>query len=131
MIGDHTPVPTLGVTDLSRAREFYEGVLGLSPGPDTPGGVAYRSGAGGIFVYESEYAGSNQATAMMLEVPDDAFDEQIADLRAKGVSFETYDMPGTQWQDGVATMSMGDSSFRSVWFKDPDGNILNLGTGMG
>jgi hypothetical protein len=38
-------------------------------------------------------------------------------------------MPETQWQDGVA--SMMDGSFRSVWFQDPDGNILNLGTGMG
>ncbi|GAA4125263.1 VOC family protein [Knoellia locipacati] len=131
MIGDHTPVPTLAVKDLGRAREFYEGVLGLTPGRDMPGGVAYEAGSGGLFVYESEYAGTNKATSMMMEVPADAFDGQISDLRAKGVSFETYDMPDTQWQDGVATMSMGDTSFRSVWFQDPDGNILNLGTGMG
>ncbi len=131
MIGDHTPVPTLAVKDLGKAREFYEGVLGLEPGPDMPGGVAYKAGSGGLFVYESEFAGTNQATAMMMEVPEGAFDEQISDLRGKGVTFETYDMPETEWQDGVATMSMGDSSFRSVWFRDPDGNILNLGTGMG
>jgi catechol 2,3-dioxygenase-like lactoylglutathione lyase family enzyme len=131
MIGDHTPVPTLAVKDLGRAREFYEGVLGLTPGRDMPGGVAYDAGSGGLFVYESEFAGTNKATSMMMEVPADAFDGQISDLRSKGVSFETYDMPDTDWQDGVATMSMGDDSFRSVWFRDPDGNILNLGTGMG
>ncbi|CAN7389459.1 VOC family protein [Knoellia sp. LjRoot47] len=131
MIGDHTPVPTLAVKDLGRAREFYEGVLGLTPGRDMPGGVAYNAGSSGLFVYESEYAGTNKATAMMMEVPADAFDTQISDLRSKGVSFETYDMPDTQWDDGVATMNMGDDSFRSVWFQDPDGNILNLGTGMG
>ena len=131
MIGDHTPVPTLAVKDIARAREFYEGVLGLTADRDMPGGVAYRAGSGGLFVYESEFAGTNKATSMMMEVPDDAFNGQIADLRAKGVSFETYDMPDTQWDDGVATMSMGEGSFRSVWFQDPDGNILNLGTGSG
>lgn len=86
MIGDHTPVPTLAVKDLGRAREFYEGVLGLTPGRDMPGGVAYNAGSSGLFVYESEYAGTNKATAMMMEVPADAFDTQISDLRSKGVS---------------------------------------------
>ena len=131
MIGDHTPVPTLGVTDLAAAREFYEGTLGFAAGREMPGGVAYTAGTGGFFVYESEFAGTNKATSMMIELPDDAFDTTIADLRSKGVSFETYDMPQTQWDDGVASMSMGEDSFRSVWFRDPDGNILNLGTGMG
>ena len=131
MIGDHTPVPTLGVKDLGRAREFYEGTLGLTNAREMPGGVAYPAGSGGLFVYESEFAGTNKATSMMIEVPDDAFDVQIADLRAKGVEFQTYDMPDTQWEDGVANMSMGDTTFRSVWFEDPDGNILNLSTGMG
>ncbi len=131
MIGDHTPVPTLGVKDIARAREFYEGTLGLAPGQEMPGGVSYTAGSSGFFVYESEFAGTNRATAMMFELPDDAFDTQVDDLRGKGVEFQTYDMPGTQWDDGVARMSMGETSFRSVWFKDPDGNILNLGTGMG
>jgi len=129
MIGDHTPVPTLGVKDLGAAREFYEGVLGLTAGTEMPGGVSYTAGSGGFFVYESEFAGTNKATSMMFEIPDDAFDTQISDLREKGVTFQTYDMPDTQWQDGVASMDGG--AFRSVWFQDPDGNILNLGTGMG
>lgn len=129
MIGNHTPVPTLGVKDLGAARAFYEGTLGLTAGREMPGGVAYTAGSGGLFVYESEFAGTNKATSMMIELPDDEFDTQIAELRSKGVEFQTYDMPETQWQDGVA--SMMDGSFRSVWFQDPDGNILNLGTGMG
>lgn len=131
MFGDHTPVPTLGVADLARAREFYEGVLGLSATQESPGGIAYAAGSGGIFVYESEFAGTNKATAMMLEVPGDQFASHIAHLREKGVTFETYDLPGTEWDDGVATMAMDETSLRSVWFTDPDGNILNVGTGMG
>ena len=67
---------------------------------------------------------------MMFEMPSDAFDQTMADLRAKGVSFETYDLPDTEWDDGVASMSWA-TAFRSVWFQDPDGNILNIGSGMG
>ncbi|MEO6021430.1 MAG: VOC family protein [Knoellia sp.] len=131
MIGDHTPVPTLGVKNLAEARDFYEGTLGFAAGREMPGGVSYTAGTGGFFVYESEFAGTNKATSMMIELPDDIFDSTIADLRGKGVEFQTYDMPGTEWDDGVASMRMGEDSFRSVWFQDPDGNILNLGTGMG
>ena len=127
MIGDHTPVPTLGVKDLGTAREFYEGTLGLAAGPEMPGGVSYTAGSSGIFVYESEFAGTNKATAVMFEVPDGDFDTQIADLRSKGVEFRTYDLPETQWEDGVA--SMMDGSFRAVWFQDPDGNRLQIREG--
>jgi catechol 2,3-dioxygenase-like lactoylglutathione lyase family enzyme len=129
MIGDHTPFTTLGVSDLQRARDFYEGTLGFAPGTEMMDqGITYRSGSGGFFVYLSEFAGSNKATAMMFELPDDEFDEAVDSLRSKGVTFSTFEAEGMEFTDGVA--SMGDGAFRSVWFEDPDGNILNLGTPM-
>jgi catechol 2,3-dioxygenase-like lactoylglutathione lyase family enzyme len=129
MIGDHSPVATLGVKDVARAREFYEGTLGFPPGTEMMDqGITYQSGSGAFFVYQSEFAGTNKATAMMFEIPGDAFDPEIARLREKGVTFQTFDLEGTQWDDGVATM--GDGAFKSVWFEDPDGNILNIGSGM-
>ena len=132
MIGDHSPVPTLGVSNLTKAREFYEGTLGFAPGTEMmEQGVTYQSGSGAFFIYTSEFAGTNKATAMMFELPGDAFDAAVADLRSKGVTFQTFDAPGTEWDDGVASMGDGDSVFKSVWFEDPDGNILNLGSGMG
>jgi catechol 2,3-dioxygenase-like lactoylglutathione lyase family enzyme len=131
MIGDHTPVTTLGVSDLQRARDFYEGTLGFAPGTEMMGqGITYESGSGAFFVYLSGFAGTNKATAMMFEIPGDAFDAEIATLREKGVTFQTFDLEGTEWDDGVASMGEGDSVFRSVWFADPDGNILNLGSGL-
>lgn len=131
MIGDHTPVPTLGVSDLQRARDFYEGTLGFAPGTEMMGqGVTYQSGSGTFFIYTSEFAGTNKATAMMFEVPGDAFDTTVTELREKGVEFQTFDAEGMQWDDGVATAGDGDVEFKSVWFSDPDGNILNLGSGM-
>lgn len=128
MIGDHTPSPTLAVSDLDRARGFYEGVLGLSPQGDPPEGVFYAAGSASLFVYPSSFAGTNRATAVSWMLPADAFEEEVARLRAAGVEFVTFDAPGMEWEDGVAVM--GDGAGRAVWFTDPDGNILNLDTGM-
>jgi hypothetical protein len=81
---------------------------------------------GTILVYESEYAGTNEATAASFEASTAAFDAEVAALREKGVPFQTFEMDGVEWNEGVA--SMGDS-LKAVWFSDPDGNILNVSTG--
>jgi len=125
MLNDYAAIATLGVSDLSRAREFYENVLGFTPRSDVADGVVYSAGSGAFLVYPSAYAGTNKATAMSFQVREDAFDAEVADLRAKGIEFQTFDIEGIDWDDGVATF--GDS--RAVWFADPDGNILNVETG--
>lgn len=124
MLSDYPAVPTLAVSDLQRAREFYEGVLGLSPQGEPAEGVMYGVGSGAVFVYPSAYAGTNQATAVSFQVPEDAFDGEVATLRSKGVSFQTFEMDGITWKDEVADLS----GMRAVWFADPDGNILNVET---
>lgn len=126
MLADYEAVPTLAVQDLQQARNFYEGVLGYAPIGDGPGEVRYPAGSGWFLVYQSAYAGTNKATALSLQVRPDAFDSEVADLRTKGVTFQTFEMDGVTWDDGVA--SMGDQ-FRAAWFEDPDGNILNIETG--
>jgi catechol 2,3-dioxygenase-like lactoylglutathione lyase family enzyme len=126
MLTEYVPIPTLGVSDLSRAREFYETVLGFAPGADTADGVVYASGTGGFLVYPSGFAGTNKATAMSFQVPEGTFDAEIVALRAKGIEFQTFEAEGLTWDDGVA--QWGES--RAVWFADPDGNILNVETGM-
>ena len=125
MLGDHNPIPTLAVKDVQTARDFYEGVLGLTPAGEPPEGVVYRAGASMFLVYPSAYAGTNKATAMSFQVPKDRFDDEVAALREKDVTFQTFEAEGLTWDDGVA--SAGDV-FRSVWFADPDGNILNVET---
>lgn len=125
MLGDHNPIPTLAVKDVQKARAFYEGVLGLSPSGEPPEGVVYRAGNSMFLVYPSAYAGTNKATAMSFQVPADKFDEEVAALRERDITFQTFDAEGVTWDDGVATA--GDA-FRGVWFEDPDGNILNVET---
>jgi catechol 2,3-dioxygenase-like lactoylglutathione lyase family enzyme len=124
MLSEYPPVPTLAVTDLERARAFYEGTLRFTTEDDVPDGVLYRSGDGSFLVYPSSYAGTNKATAMSFQVPGTAFDGEVAALREAGIEFQTFDMDGMEWDDGVAVMG----PMRAVWFADPDGNILNLET---
>jgi catechol 2,3-dioxygenase-like lactoylglutathione lyase family enzyme len=126
MLSQITPVPTLPTSDLSRARSFYEGTLGLAPEREGMGGVAYKCGGGLMFIYESAYAGTNKATAVNFDVPLSAFDEEIGTLRQKGITFMTFEAEGLDWKEGVA--SVGDA-MKSVWFTDPDGNILNVTAG--
>lgn len=121
MLSDCTPIPTLATADLDRAKAFYEQTLGFDAGESQMGEeLAYRSGSGGFLVYRSQYAGTNQATSMMFQVED--FDGEVARLREAGVTFDTFDMEGMVWEDGVALMGEA----KAVWFHDPDGNIINL-----
>jgi catechol-2,3-dioxygenase len=121
MLGGKDAAATLAVSDLGRARDFYENTLGLAPQQEVPGAVLYKSGSSVVLVYPSEYAGTNQATAASWAVGDD-FDAIVQDLRDKGVTFEHYDLPETT-REGDVHMT---GEFKAVWLKDPDGNILNL-----
>ena len=121
MLGAKDAAVTLAVSDLERARQFYENTLGLSPLQELPGAVLYKSGNSVVLVYPSEFASTNQATAATWAAGDD-FDAIVEDLRSKGVTFERYDLPDTTREGDVH--KLGDS--RGVWFKDPDGNILSL-----
>ncbi|HEX5395246.1 MAG TPA: VOC family protein [Candidatus Saccharimonadales bacterium] len=126
MLGDKPAMATIAVKDMAAAKKFYGGTLGLKEDRDGPDGVMYKSGDSGIFVYPSEFAGTNKATYAAWGVGED-LDKIADDLKGKGVTFEHYDnLPGTTLEGDVHVM--GD--LRAVWFKDPDGNILNLVNGM-
>ncbi|MBI4259079.1 MAG: VOC family protein [Actinobacteria bacterium] len=118
---------TLAVSDIDRARRFYEDVLGFSVYREDPNGIVYEvPGAGAnLFIYPSQFAGTNQATAATFEVQD--IEATVATLREKGVAFEEYDFPGLKTEEGIATLGPE----KAAWFKDPDGNILAVGTEFG
>lgn len=118
-------VANLAVRDLKLAKHFYEEVLGFEPvGHEGDELIAYRSGKTVFNVYRSEYAGTNRATAMTWAVGD-RIEDVVEALRAKGIAFEHYDLPGLR-RDGDLHVA-GD--MKVAWFKDPDGNILNVVTG--
>jgi catechol 2,3-dioxygenase-like lactoylglutathione lyase family enzyme len=125
MLGDKDAIATLAVKDLQAAKRFYEGALGLKP-VDAEGDevIVFASGKTKINVYRSRYAGTNQATALTWVVGDELADIVRA-LKSKGVAFEHYDMPGMTREGDVHVA--GDMNV--AWFKDPDGNILNVVNG--
>ena len=114
--------------DLGRARSFYADVLGLSPTAefDDAGMLIYRTDGGTVFsIYQTEYAGQAGHTIAQFHVND--VESEARALQSKGVVLETYDMPGVEWDDGVANMGgMG----KAAWFKDSEGNILCLDSGF-
>lgn len=121
MLGNAEVAATLAVTDIDRAKRFYEGKLGLtlSRGPQ-PGLLIYKVAGSSLIVYSSEFAGTNKATAATWMVDDVA--AAVKALKGKGVVFEHYDFPGVTLHGDVH--EMGDS--KAAWFKDPDGNILAI-----
>jgi catechol 2,3-dioxygenase-like lactoylglutathione lyase family enzyme len=121
MLGDNDAIATIPVKDIETARDFYERKLGLMTGPSREQGVlTCKSGTSSVLVYESQYAGTNEATAATWAVDD--VDGTVRDLKGKGVTFEHYDLPNTQLQGDVHVSG----SIKAAWFKDPDGNILAL-----
>jgi len=114
------------VKDLARARKFYEQTLGFSPDYENEGGVGYK-GAGGtaFFLYPSEFAGTNKASQAFWVVKD--VRAEVAELKAKGVTFEEYDAPGFKTVDSIAT----GGGAMTAWFKDPEGNIMAIVQSIG
>jgi len=114
---------TVPVSDLQKAKEFYEGKLGLNRVAENPRGLTYVTGGGNLFIYESPTtAGSSKASVATWEF--ETIEDLVNDMKAKGIEFLTYDIPGATWQDDIATM--GD--VQVAWFKDPDGNLYSVGT---
>jgi catechol 2,3-dioxygenase-like lactoylglutathione lyase family enzyme len=111
---------TIPAKDLDGTRKFYEGILGFEVIREDPGGIMYRSGDSFLSLYPTQFAGTAQHTLGGFVVKD--VEAVVADLRAKGVTFEEYDMPGMKTVDGVA--SIGEE--KVAWFKDPEGNILSV-----
>ena len=111
----------LPAKDVSCARQFYEQKLGFKPKEETAGGVVYEFGRQtGCFLYPTPNAGTSQASQAFWQVDD--VDREIDELKARGVVFENYDMPGERSASGAVTAG----GAKAAWFKDSEGNILAL-----
>jgi predicted enzyme related to lactoylglutathione lyase len=107
------------VKDVTRARKFYEEKLGFKPKQEVAGGVIYEFGERtACFMYPTPNAGTSQASQAFWQVED--VDREVAELKARGVRFEEYDMPGMKTEGGISTAG----GAKAAWFKDTEGNIL-------
>ena len=122
MFESATAHATVAVSDIDRAKTFYEETLGLEAIDERSDGVRYGAGAGTwLLVYPSQFAGSAKSTLVTFDVTD--LDTAVRELRDRGVVFEEYDLPGLKTVEGIAEIQ----GACGAWFKDPDGNILALG----
>ena len=125
MIANARAIPIIPVSNLEKGIEFYQGTLGLpltERFEELPQNreARFKVGQTELGIYESVGAGQSRATLMAFDVDD--IEETVADLRARGVTFEEYDMPNLKTENGIATIG----EEKGAWFKDPDGNILAL-----
>jgi len=105
-------------SDIARARKFYEGTVGLTPKAEYAGGVIYECGGAEVFMYPTKNAGTSKASQAYWHVND--VEAEVAALKARGVKFEEYDMPGMTMKNSIAT----GGGAKTAWFKDTEGNIL-------
>jgi predicted enzyme related to lactoylglutathione lyase len=122
MLGDKDAAANIAVKNLETAKKFYEDTLGLTQmGAEGQEVIVFKSGNSTVNVYRSQYAGTNQATALTWMVGKD-IEGVVQQLKAKGIIFEHYDMPGVTREGDVHIA--GD--MKVAWFKDPDGNIFSI-----
>jgi catechol 2,3-dioxygenase-like lactoylglutathione lyase family enzyme len=121
MLGNKDAVANIAVKNLDVATTFYQDTLGLQK-VHVEGGelIVFKSGNSAINVYRSDYAGTNKATAVTWTV--ESVEDEVQALKSKGVEFEHYDLPGLTREGDVHV----GGDMKVAWFKDPDGNILNL-----
>jgi len=119
----------LPAQDLERAKAFYAEKLGLEPDEERQGGLRYICAGGEFALFESAGVASGGHTQMGWDVED--IEATVSELRARGVEFEEYDLPGLATVDGIAEIegnypSKG-SGERAAWFRDSEGNMLGIG----
>lgn len=125
MLENSKIAPTIPVTNLDRAKDFYGKKLGLeSAGKDPVGGMYFKSEQGDmLYVYERPGTPSEHTLASF-QVPD--VEKMVDDLRKEGVKPEEYDLPeqNIKTENGIAEVG----GMKAAWIKDPDGNILAINT---
>jgi catechol 2,3-dioxygenase-like lactoylglutathione lyase family enzyme len=121
-----TRLPT---QNLERAKAFYAEKLGLEPVEEREGGLRYVCAAGEFALFESVGTASGAHTQMGWEVDD--IEATVRELRARGVVFEEYDLPGLKTVGGIADIEGNYPSKgigeRGAWFRDSEGNMLGIG----
>lgn len=120
----------LPAKDLERARRWYSEVLALEPVEVRPGGLRYEVRGQEFCLFESGGGADGSFTQLAFTVDD--LDAVVADLCARGVVFQEYDVPGFATVGGIVEIDDNDPSKgvgeRAAWFLDSEGNMLALGS---
>ncbi len=120
MLDQFQPHATLAVSDMERAKAWYAEKLDLKPTEEDQGGAWYECAGTNFLLFPTPYAGSAKNTVMEWTVDD--VDKVAQDMKGRGVSFDTFEMEGVEWNGEIAVMG----EHKAAWFKDSEGNILAI-----
>lgn len=114
---------SFSVDDIQKAKEFYDRTLGLKVSGETEG-LAITVGDSRIFLYPKE--DHEPATFTVLNFSVDNIAEAVAELKRRGVEFESYDEPIKTDENGIFWGKSNNQGPNIAWFKDAAGNILSV-----
>lgn len=123
MLSDSIVMPTIPVTDINIAIDFYANKLGLqrSAMAVEKDSALFDAGEGTMLYLYQRPQSNAQHTLASFQVKN--LEQVMEELLAKGVVFEHYDMPGLKTDEKGIVVHEGT---KACWFKDPDGNILGI-----
>ena len=110
----------VGVSDLGRARQFYEGTLGLPITEESPFALAADANGTMLRLTLVERPAAAPYTVLGWSVTDIA--SLVDQLTARGVRFTRYE--GMEQDERGIWAAPGGAKI--AWFLDPDGNNLSL-----
>ena len=121
MLADKPVVPTLPAVDLERAKKFYQEKIGLGPPiSSSESDVTFECGQGTkLYLYQRDKTKADHTVFSFLV---DDVEQEVKELKDKGVSFESFDMPGAKMVDNIFSWE----NKKAAWFKDSEGNIIGI-----
>jgi catechol 2,3-dioxygenase-like lactoylglutathione lyase family enzyme len=121
VLGEHPITPVLLAKDLAAAREFYHDKLGLEILTENENAIVFKCGGGThLDVTKSTVGTADSQTQASWQVID--LRAEVAELRARGVEVEDYDLPGLKTEDGIADLGFA----WAAWIIDPGKNALGI-----
>ena len=120
MLGAHPIHPVLLATDLAATRDFYHDRLGLEILSESEAAITFRCGGTQLSVTKSTTGTADTQTQASWYVTD--LRAEVAEVRARGIKVEDYDLPGLQTQDGITDIGFA----WAAWIIDPGKNALGI-----
>jgi catechol 2,3-dioxygenase-like lactoylglutathione lyase family enzyme len=121
VLGEHPITPVLLAKDLAAAREFYHDKLGLEILTENENAIVFKCGGGThLDVTKSTVGTADSQTQASWQLID--LRAEVAELRARGVEVEDYDLPGLKTEGGIADIGFA----WAAWIIDPGKNALGI-----
>lgn len=115
-------IAVVPVKDLDAAKDFYGNKLGLKVVTSDEDGIQYKYGNTQLVIHKTNEPKEDRATVVTWQAANLA--EVVASLKSKGITFEHYTMRNVTMEG--EDIHLFEDGVRAVWFKDPDGNVLEV-----